>query len=370
MTHRIPPRIYRYIRSDGVVCLCLCLCLCLVLLFGLFSYFGQPTISKSQTNPVIVGNPHATCQRNGYVANQTYSYSLSVERTQRRYLVHTPAEPNFGIGNPTEPRPVVVAFGGKGMSQRTFEQVSQLNQLPALIVYPQPLLGKYHQRAWQGAPYSNQANDIAFVKQVLREVKARFCVNTEAIYSVGFSNGGGFSWLLSCTASQEFRAFAMVAGAYYYPESKCKPAVRRSIMSIHGQRDMAVPYKGSKKRHLPAVENWAMRRAMANRCRPLKPQEQYLSRGVTSQIWENCANHTSVINLTLRNAGHRWPLLTSYVTPDVVSTGEIQTTTQFIWDFFTSTQYLDQSLQPGEILQLSMSLRRYRETLYLPEDSY
>ncbi len=340
MIYQTPPRLRRYIRSSGVVCLCL------ALLIGIFGYFGQSTIPKPKTNSVVIGNPHATCQRNGYIANQTYSYSLlSKQHIQRHYLVHTPAETDFGTNSPTEPHPVIMAFGGKGMNQRTFEQVSQLNQLPALVVYPQPLLGKHRQRAWQGAPYSNRSDDIAFVKQALREVKARFCVDTNAIYSVGFSNGGGFSWLLSCYASQEFRAFAMVAGAYYYPESKCKPAVRRSIMSVHSQRDSTVPYNGSKKRHLPSIESWIARRAANNRCHPLKPQVGYLNRGVTAQVWDNCADNTSVVNLTLRNAEHGWPLLAGYSTSNV----EIQTTTttQLIWGFFTSTQHLDQPSQQG-----------------------
>ena len=268
-----------------------------------------------------------TCQQNNVVPNTTYSFHIAAEKGNRTYLVHTPPHENLA-----EPQSVVFAFGGKGMGQNKFEQISQLNQLPAIIVYPQPLLGKDKQRAWQGAPYSNKANDISFVKDILNDVSRNFCVNPDKVFSVGFSNGGGLSWMLSCSMSEQFHAFAMIAGAYYYPENKCQPQKARSILNIHGHQDTVVPYNGSKRKHLPSIDSWVSRRSKTNGCPRSFPVVNYFTSGVKTETWSHCRDDTNIVNIELENSGHTWPLLIN----DNNST-RFTTTTQYVWQFFENS---------------------------------
>lgn len=291
--------------------------------------FSATSIAHDRALPIADSSdqPATTCQKNDKLHNNTYSYRLSSGKRQRTYLVHTPSYGDF-----TEPQPVIFAFGGKGMGQHKFEHITQLNRLPALIVYPQPMLGRDNQRAWQGAPYSSKANDVSFIQHTLSDVSQRFCINSDAVFSVGFSNGGGLSWMLSCDMSEQFRAFAMIAGAYYYPENKCHPKKARSVLNIHGYRDTVIPYNGSKKKHLPSIDSWIAHRATTNKCDDVLPAVDYFMSGIRSETWNHCQDDTVVINIEMQNTGHTWPLLINNE-----SSTDFITTTQYVWQFFQNS---------------------------------
>lgn len=103
------------------------------------------------------------------------------------------------------------------------------------------------QTDWQGADYAEPGvSDIDFTSDLITAVEKEFCVNSTRVYATGKSNGGGFVGLMTCDSglTSKIRAFAPVAGAFYYqfPGAKnCTPS--RSpvpIMEFHGEQDHTV----------------------------------------------------------------------------------------------------------------------------------
>ncbi|NLA42537.1 hypothetical protein GX865_00025 [Candidatus Saccharibacteria bacterium] len=194
------------------------------------------------------------------------------------------------------------------MAINYLEKTSQLNQLPAIIIYPQSLPGERGVLSWQGAPYSpKKVDDIGFINDIIDTVTKSPCVDRKRVYSIGVSNGGGMSWLLSCNLSHKIAAFAMVAGAYYAPEVACKPKRPAAILSIHGELDKVVPINGSIKKKLPPIDMWIERRAKLNKCLKSSKITSEISSGATMTEWTSCKNNATVQSIRLNRAGHSWP---------------------------------------------------------------
>lgn len=130
--------------------------------------------------------------------------------TSRSFLLHIPS--NYNIG---EARGLIFSFHGRGgasadQEQRTLFSDPWFNK-DNFAVYPQGI-----DNQWQGDPAAS-TNDVQFTLDVLDWISNNYCVNTDAVYSTGFSNGGGFSLnTLACdaVASTRFAAFAANSGAY------------------------------------------------------------------------------------------------------------------------------------------------------------
>jgi polyhydroxybutyrate depolymerase len=219
----------------------------------------------------------------------------------RQYLVHLPAK--FLT---TQSYPVILGFAGKGGSMQNAEATSQFDTLPVIGIYPQALIGKDGKRAWQGAPYSPDVDDVGFIRDILNSLEVQLCIQKPRIYSAGLSNGGGMSWVLSCQLSDRIAAFAMFAGAFYYPESNCKPARAAAILNVHGDADTTVPYGGSALRRLPDIDSWIAERARNNKCKT-PPSILHTTATTTITTWTGCINDATVRNVRLHGAGHVWP---------------------------------------------------------------
>lgn len=244
----------------------------------------------------------AGCQaRDTWQAGATKSFTIASGGHQRSYLVHLPEK--FDIN---KSYPLILAFAGKGGSAASIEGYSHLNTLPAVIVYPQALPGIDGYSAWQGAPYSPPVDDVAFIRDLLDRVEGQLCIQKAHIFASGLSNGGGMSWVLSCSLSDRIAAFAMFAGAFYYPEKSCQPKRPAAIINVHGDNDTIVPYTGSLTRKLPPIENWVKQRAVNNGCKfPPKIAETPFNTTITT--WENCRDNATVQSIRLHGAGHIWP---------------------------------------------------------------
>lgn len=242
------------------------------------------------------------CQaRDTWTPGTTKSFAIESEGYERTYLVHLPQK--FSIN---KSYPLILAFAGKGGTAAGIEDYSHLNTLPAIIVYPQALVGTDGALAWQGAPYSPKTDDVAFIRTLLDRVEGQLCIQKAHIFASGLSNGGGMSWVLSCNLSDRIAAFAMFAGAYYMPENKCQPKRPAAIVNVHGDEDTIVPYTGSTLRKLPPIEEWVKQRAVNNGCQ-FPPRIAQTTTTTTVTTWTGCKNDATVQNIRLHGAGHIWP---------------------------------------------------------------
>lgn len=282
---------------------------------------------KKAEEKLAVAQTDSTCaSRDTWKENTTREFTLTSSGKHRAYRVHLPKDYIA-----THSYPLILAFTGKGGSAKQFEASIGLKNIPAITVYPQPLIGKDGTTSWEGAPYSPNTDDVLFINSMLDKIEGQLCIQKTRIYSVGFSNGGGMSWVLSCQASDRIAAFAMVAGAFYYPEEKCKAKRSTPVLNIHGDKDSEVPYDGSVTRKLPKIDEWVLHHASANRCRD-KPSVGYPNLTTQVTTWSGCQDNATVQNIRIVGGGHTWPLtLTMQLKNKRVA---VQKTTDILWNFF------------------------------------
>ncbi|MFJ6569119.1 alpha/beta hydrolase family esterase [Streptomyces sp. NPDC091292] len=211
--------------------------------------------------------------------------------------------------------PVVLAFHGRGNTGAGTEEFSKLSELPAVVVYPNGVIGTGDgdRQAWQGAPYAAPGvDDVAFTADLLTALEDSLCVDTRRVYATGKSNGAGFTGLLACRMADRIAAIAPVAGAFY-PETgaDCRPSRPVPVIDFHGTGDATIPYTGDADRGLPALPDWVAAWARRDRCAARLP-DQVIAPDLTVSRWVGCAKGTQVRHIAVTGGGHTWPGADSY----------------------------------------------------------
>ncbi len=228
------------------------------------------------------------------------TFSTLTSDGMREYSVYLPK--NF---DSSQYYPLIINYPGKGASARGGIQQSRLDTLPVISAYPSPTLGTDGHTAWQGAPYSSDANDVEFTIEVLDKIQAQLCIDRHRVYATGMSNGGGMVALLSCKVSDRFAAYGIVSGAVYYPVSNCSPSRPTPLITVHGTRDGTVPFEGSEIRHLPNISTWSAERARDNQCETT-PTITTIDTLTTVTTWKHCKDNATIENIRFQDGGHFW----------------------------------------------------------------
>ncbi|SIO85356.1 PHB depolymerase family esterase [Nocardiopsis sp. JB363] len=240
---------------------------------------------------------------------QSAQHPLTSGGLERSYRLHLPDDYD-------EHRawPVVLAYHGRGNTGAGTEEFSGLSELPAVVVYPEGVIGQGDgdRQAWQGAPYSAPGvDDVTFTHDVLDTVESELCVDRGRVYATGKSNGGGFTAILACAASERVTAIAPVAAALYPNDLDCAPERRVPTLSFHGTEDATIPYAGDPERGLPDVLTWTTERAETNDCRP-DPRTRRVEPDITEYRWSGCSPNAPVRHVAVEGGGHTWPGADSY----------------------------------------------------------
>ncbi|HJD78286.1 MAG TPA: feruloyl esterase [Corynebacterium pollutisoli] len=252
----------------------------LLLLTGCTAPVEEPVASRS------VGAPQ-----------KTVTGTVSVDGRDRTFRVSTPA--GFHRGRQW---PVVFAFHGWRESAETMEQVSGLDSVNAIVVYPEGV-----EQAWAPAPYAATSGeeDLGFARVLLDHVRDEYPVDGSRIFATGFSNGGGFAAYLGCHLPETFHAVAPVGAAYYeaiHLGCTTEPVAR---LDIHGTDDRTIHYYGGTRhgeRYEPvpvvldrvAENNGCTRSTMTRR-----------SQDVIVQHWQGC--RLPLVHVRVGGGAHVWP---------------------------------------------------------------
>lgn len=86
--------------------------------------------------------------------------------------------------------------------------------------------------------------ELAYFAAVADDAAKRFAIDRERIMVSGFSAGGMMTWEIICGLSQEFAAFAPVAGVFWAPEPDICRSPPANVIHIHGTADRVVPLAG------------------------------------------------------------------------------------------------------------------------------
>ncbi|HST50785.1 MAG TPA: hypothetical protein VLJ61_02155 [Pyrinomonadaceae bacterium] len=164
-----------------------------------------------------------------------------VDGVKRQALVFAPKETK-------EKAPLVFAWHGHGGNMQGTSQLMHVQMLwpEAIVVYPQGLptvSGGDPQGlhpGWQAEAGTNGDRDLKFFDVMLQKLHQQFSVDDERVYSMGFSNGAFFSYLLWSARPQPLAAFAICAGKLFPSDHLTEP---RAMLAIAGRSDPKVLFQ-------------------------------------------------------------------------------------------------------------------------------
>lgn len=253
--------------------------------------------------------PSAGCGKKHDFVGETKEFSFQSSGGERTYRIHLPS--NYDAKTA---KPLLIAYHGKGNNPKKFEGETQFSNEkinPNMIaVYPAGING-----AWQGASYADpKVSDKVFTTDLVRRIKANYCVDESRVYASGHSNGAGFNNVLACSPDHggQFAAFAPISGAFYtkyQSDDKCHPA--RSplpIFEVHGTGDKQIPYQGRESGGngpLPPIPAWVSGWARRNRCDAAKPND--LGNGVHDDRYKCQGVAEGLEHIKVDGMGHGWP---------------------------------------------------------------
>jgi polyhydroxybutyrate depolymerase len=206
----------------------------------------------------------------------------------RTYQLHVPA----GLTGPTAP--LLVTMHGLSSFGRAHEADTGWSPFADahgfIVAYPDGVAN-----AWD---FQQGSYDVTFLRNVVADIAATWCVDPTRVYASGHSNGAYMAQRLACDAPDLFASVTEYAGGS--PEtfgSPCTPSRGVAVGLFQGDADMVVqPAWGQRAR-----DEWVARDA----CAPTAASEP-VSEGVL-QRWSGCRDGAEVIWRTYPGQSHLWP---------------------------------------------------------------
>ncbi len=269
------------------------------------------------------------------VASGEHTFKLEHDGMERTYILHVPAKRS-------KPAPLVLNFHGRNSnaSQQVF--LSQMNETSDeegfVVAYPEGLIDADLEgtgakiQSWNGGTCCAEPaerDDVGFVRAVVKDIEAKFCIDPKRVYATGMSNGGFMSHKLACDAADLFAAAAPVSGQLVMPAADCKPARALPIVMFHGTADMRVPYAGTD-RFIGVRESFEVWRDK-NGCSG-EPEVTFTKGSVSCETYKTCEDDVEVSLCTIEGMGHCWPGQTFCGAVDK-STTDISANTA-MWELF------------------------------------
>ncbi len=263
--------------------------------------------------------------------------SLISSGQEREYLLYVPRSLDR-----TTPAPLVISLHGGAMWPAAQKETSQWNELARrhgfIVVYPSAEVGG-GPRAWNVNHGAGLATDIRFISELIDTLSATYNIDPVRIYANGLSNGGGMSFVLSCTLSDRIAAVGTVVAAQTLPFSWCRDSTPVPMIAFYGAADPVVPYHGGRTwvapMPFPRATTWTADWARRNRC-GTTPVDSVVAPDVTRREYMDCADDAAVVLYTVRGGGHTWP--GGKGMPDWILGRTTQSidATSLMWEFFAA----------------------------------
>lgn len=225
----------------------------------------------------------------------------------RDYVLHVPASYDR-----SKPAPLVISLHGAGLWGAAQRDISRWNAVADregfIVVYPSGG-GSGGPRVWR-LGRAELASDVTFIADLIDKLTADYNIDRARVYANGLSNGGGMSFVLSCTLSHRIAAVGIVGAAHLAPWDWCTDRRPMPMVAFHGTADPVTPYAGGRSwissRPFPHIPMWTANWARRNRCAP-DPVDVNLAATVTRRTYTGCADDAPVVLYTIHGGGHDWP---------------------------------------------------------------
>jgi polyhydroxybutyrate depolymerase len=243
-----------------------------------------------------------------FVANRP-THTIVSSGLTRDYVLHVPS----GYDN-SQPTPLVISLHGAGLWGAAQQQISQWNRIADregfIVVYPSGRSGD-GPRVWM-VDRADTMVDVRFISDLIDSLQKTLNVDPARIFANGLSNGGGLSFVLSCTLPDRIAAVGLVASAQMVESSSCTDNRPVPMIAFHGTDDPDTPYHGGRSwvlpsgRAFPSIPRWTADWARRNQCAST-PTESRIADDVTRTEYTQCADNAAAILYTIEGGGHTWP---------------------------------------------------------------
>ena len=215
--------------------------------------------------------------------------------------------------------PILIALHGRGGSNKNWIQpLSKFTNSGEFIgVYPQG-----HLNSWNLGQEPSNANDAAFISNIIDTLLSYSNVDENKIFAVGNSNGSGMVNVLG-GINKRLKAIAPVASQLTERTEIKSNAIPLSIFQVNGDQDILIPIDGGMKLGHPflsasdSAKKWATH-FNCNHNVAVEETEQTIL-----HTYSDCDDNVVVKYLVLKGLGHNIARDYSSLWNDV-------------WDFFSS----------------------------------
>ena len=215
--------------------------------------------------------------------------------------------------------PIVIALHGRGGSNKNWVQpLSKFTNSGEFIgVYPQG-----HLNSWNLGQEPSNADDIAFISNVIDTLLSYSNVDENKIFAVGNSNGSGMVNMLG-GVNKRLKAIAPIASQLTERTEIKSNAIPLSVFQVNGDQDLLIPIGGGMKLGHPflSVSESAKKWASNFNCNQNIAVEE--TKQIILHTYSDCDDNVVVKYLVLKGAGHNISRYYSSLWNDV-------------WDFFSS----------------------------------
>jgi polyhydroxybutyrate depolymerase len=269
-----------------------------------------------------------------YFAVNRSSGTIVSSGEPREYTLHVP--PGYDANRPT---PLVISIHGAALWPAGQQALSHWDRVADregfIVVYPSGHIGQ--------GPRAFGAEDVTFIADLIDSVQRTHNIDRTRIYANGLSNGGGLSFLLSCTMPDRIAAVGLVAAAHLFPPSLCRDLRPVPMIAFHGTADYATPYDGGKSgqpwilaKPFPSIPMVTAAWAKRNQCAPT-PVESRVAPDVTRLEYTQCLSNAPAVLYTIHGGGHTWPGGDSTYLPEwfVGTTTQSIDASSMMWEFFS-----------------------------------
>lgn len=149
-------------------------------------------------------------------------HTFTLDGFDRRYILRLPA--NY---SPDVAWPIVLALHGNGGSVAYWDATSGPQNIravlanDAVLIVAEAIEGNWRDYDAPADTWPERIElELAYFEEVLTQAKSELCIDTSAIFSMGFSGGGSFSGVLGCRRD-DIRAIAVGGSVIYFEEADC-----------------------------------------------------------------------------------------------------------------------------------------------------
>lgn len=266
--------------------------------------------------------------------------SFSSGGESRDYTVYVPASYNGSSAVPLVMN--IHGLSGSSSKQENYQDFRKIADTANFIVVHPEGTGPFALLIGWGSMSTVDASldDRNFIMSLLDTIEANYNINTNKIYSTGYSQGGYMTNNLACMHGERFAAIAAVAGKLTAEHfSVCDPTHALPVMHIHGTNDGLVAYTGTGTEDVELlVENWVC----YNNCNTTPVSIDTLTDIDPTDnsypihyVYDGGTDGASVEFYKVVNGGHQVP--SELVTLDEYGIGDRSrdfTASTVIWNFF------------------------------------